>query len=140
MKKRDRKELGRYVRHCADEMGLRDWTIELAIDTPSVDIDEYDASVIDATMECVNGQKLGVLCCPASIRARDREQIRHTVVHELTHCHFAELFETGSHFLRQLGPTATAAADWSYRLSMERAVDAIAREWSRHLPLVDWPD
>jgi hypothetical protein len=139
VKKRDRKELGRYVRWCADEMGLRDWTIEMLHGEPSTDIAAYDAEVIDAAVECVFGQKLAVVTVPDRIRDQTREEVRHTIAHELTHCHLADLAEQGQHFLRQLSPAAQDAAGRAYVLALEHAVDGIAKEWARHLPLIDWP-
>lgn len=141
MKKRDRRELERYIRGIADAMGLRDWTLALAVETvgrsnaPNRTEGEWGA-----TSQSTPGRKHALITLPKDARALDREELRQTVVHELVHCHFACLWDT----LRlDLGHILTEKVYWVWIAGVERAmeygVDAVADAIAPRMPLIDWP-
>jgi hypothetical protein len=76
MRKRDRKELGRYIRAVADEMGLRDWTFNVVIGDPTADLPGVDYAL--ASIECVDGRKYAVITFHEATRAEPPERLRDT--------------------------------------------------------------
>jgi len=133
MRKRDRRELERYVRWVADEMELRDWTIEVSSEPPGRD----DAI---ATMQPVDGRKLAVMRLCPGFRDREAEDQRHTIVHEILHCHFAAADHAVENDLEGLlGKPADGIFYEAFRRSLEYGIDATAAAVAKHLPLIDWP-
>ena len=109
-----------YIRRIADEMGLRDWRICIVDDPPDPDnLAECDARY---------GRKVVNLYFSETFLDYEPDRQRQNIVHELLHAHTAHLH----HFLcKELNSTAFTA----YNLALEYAVDGIAEEWARHLPL-----
>lgn len=140
MRKRDRRELDRYVRWVANEIGLRDWTLEVVIDQPAVD-DGRDASKWGASCAPVVGRKYATLTFAPWHRRETRESLRETVVHELVHCHLFGVWDTcRSDTLTHLGQATYDVFISSVERHMEYGVDAIAEALAPHMPLIDWPD
>lgn len=141
MTKRDRKELGRYVRAIADEMGLRDWTFELKTgDASEGQAERPDGSRWGASCAPVPGRKFATITLAPWQRDEDPGELRQTVVHELTHCHFFGLWDT----LRNdtVGPLGQATYDMfiaNVERHMEYGVDAMADALAPHMPLIEWP-
>jgi hypothetical protein len=124
----DLKKVGPYVRALADEMGLRDWTINI-LSTPP-DNDQH-AACIDIRY----GRKFANIEFARDWAESSPDTFRSTCVHELLHCHFRPIHwhinNLGSHI-------ATSTFDVFYgafRDIEEVAIDAVAEEWARHLPL-----
>lgn len=110
-----------YIRHIANEMGLRDWQIFIANAPPnnSDNLAECDARY---------GRKIVNIYFSETFLDYEPSRQRQNIVHELLHAHTAFLH----HFLRnELNETAFEA----YNLALEYAVDGIAEEWARRLPL-----
>lgn len=132
MRKRDRLELERYVRHVANEMELRDWTLQLL--TAPCDPD-YNAHV-----HIVYGRKLAQIAVDSDFRSFSPEKQRATIVHELVHC----LLEPATNMALNdvqphLGLVASRIWEDSFRRSIEYSTDAIADALAKHLPLITWP-
>lgn len=132
MRKRDRRELGRYVRHVADLMELRDWTVCIG--------HEPCEDRCDAVVHCVNGQRKLTISFSRGFRDLPAEEQRETVVHELVHAHADVCWKMVQTDLAEaLGKPVYYVFCDSYRRAMEFQVDALARALARHMPLIDWP-
>lgn len=131
MKKRQRKALGHYLRWVANEMQLRDWTVQLAHVPCSPDT--------DAQIVCREGQKLLTVSVAPHFLELDPEEQRETIVHELVHAHWETCWRMVQRDLADaLGkPTYYVFAD-SYRRGMEYGVDALAKTIAPSMPLIDW--
>ncbi len=133
MRKRDWKELDRYVRWIADEIGLRDWTIDLQHEPCDEDC--------NAQANLVYGRRLVRIRVSRDFRGYDRERVRQTTVHELVHCHFAAADNQVQHNLPDhLGQQGSRLFFDAFRRNMEYGVDAIAGALAPHMPLIDWPE
>lgn len=137
MTRRDRKALGRYLRALADSLELRDWTIVVEHEPVT---DESDDEKILADVRTTSGRKIAhVRVCP-DFRDRDRQDIRHILVHELVHVHLAQLQAQSENDLADLvGKPADTVFFRSFCRNLEYAVDAIASALAKHQPLIEWP-
>ena len=133
MTKADRKELVRYVRWLANELGLRDWTINLHYaDTD----DEHSFAETRTTF----GRKIGDISLCEDFRELDPKIQRHTLIHELLHCVFAQEQE----FIRldikgHLGMPAWNIFFSAYQSMHEYAIDGVADSIERKFPVIQWP-
>jgi hypothetical protein len=140
VKKRDRKELGRYVRAVADEMGLRDWTLNLEVDSPDTPDGAPDGMRWGASCEPVPGRKAATITFDPCHREAQPEDLRETVVHELTHCHFFGVWDTiRRDLLRSLGQDSYDLFTAGVERHMEYGIDAIAEVIAKQMPLIEWP-
>lgn len=144
MKKRDRRELERYVRGIANEMGLRDWTFTVEVvkqvgrtwnkNKPQ------DGEEWCATCKPVIGRKYAELTFASYLRNAPRDDLRHTVVHELVHCHFYGLWDMlRRDTLMQMEQEVYDMWVVGVERHMEYGVDAMADVIAPHLPLINWP-
>jgi hypothetical protein len=107
-----------YVRRLADLLCLRDWRIDVYEDAPS------DGSAI-ASCAPVTGRKYAVIRLSESFLTDGGPEQRHTLTHELLHCHLgpmARLLE------------ANEAMRPSVQLAMEYCVDGLADAIAPLLP------
>jgi hypothetical protein len=123
-----RKKIGPYLRYLANEMGLRDWTINISPHPPD---DNQHAACIDVRY----ARKWANISFSTDWAQSTPESFRATCVHELLHCHFRPIHwhinNLGSHI-------STSTFDVFYggfRDLEEVAIDAVAEEWARCLPL-----
>jgi hypothetical protein len=107
-----------YVRQLADLLRLKDWRIVVNEDLPPED------SL--ASCNPVPGRKYAAIRLGESFLTDDRAEQRHTLVHELLHCHLGPL-----HRLLE----AHDATPPSVRLALEYTVDGLADAISPLLPL-----
>lgn len=133
MTKQDRKALAEYVRSVANEMELRDWTIEVLAEPCA------DGNV--AYVTCTFGRKQAQVSFAHDFRDRAPEEQRDTVVHELVHLHL----ESATSMVRNdlepwLGKQADAMFFDGYRRQIEYGVDALAAAVAKHLPVIAWPE
>lgn len=151
LKKKQRKAIEHYVRYCANEMGLRDWTLAVNLLVSEADLrntDDHDGSneVWGASCEPVRGRKyatisFGLEVIDALIVDDRRVDFRQTVAHELTHCHFAMLWEQLRLDLLESGLLGQNVYDVfikSVERNMEYGVDGVADAIAQRLPLIDW--
>lgn len=129
-----------YVRDLADRLGLRDWTIR---------IDKEPASDgACAEIQCLSGQKRAILAlgknfytpedCDTAGEIADWQ--RHTLVHELVHCHLASARQSVEDALDALAkPKASDAVFVSIDLQLEYATDAVADVVAPLMPLPNLP-
>jgi hypothetical protein len=133
LKKHDHKELARYIRAIADEIALRDWTIDLQREPCDDDC--------NAQACLVYGRKLVRLRVSRDFRSYDLERVRHSVVHELVHCHTSATDNMVEHDLTDhLGQQAADIFHAGYRRHAEYAVDGLADALAPHVPLIEWPE
>lgn len=138
MRKRDRKELTRYVRHIADEMGLRDWGFTIRISDPAEDVDGVDYAF--ASIEPVDGRKYAVITFDPETRDQPPLEIRDTVCHELVHAHLNAACEVVRVDIVDWFPQATYELMFrGFRRNIETAVDGLAEALSPNMPLIEWP-
>jgi hypothetical protein len=119
---RDRPAYAPYVRRLADLMGLRDWTFYVPGDQRPHDPDA------NAEVKCWRGRKHATVLFGESFLRADEADQRHSVVHELIHCHFAAMG-----WAAQEGLSADAERGW--HLAFEYGVDGLADAVSPLLPL-----
>jgi hypothetical protein len=108
-----------YVRQLADILHLRDWQIEIYDDSPS------DGDAL-ASCQPVSGRKLGIIRLAESFLTDEPAAQRHTLTHELLHCHFGppwRMLEAHN----ALPPAALMA--------MEYGIDGVADAIAPLLPL-----
>ena len=133
MTKHEREVLGEYVRSVADTMELRDWRIEISDEPAPVDSHGHVTNTY--------GRKLAVIRFAADFRSLDAEQQRHTVVHELVHCHLESatnmvLNDLESHLSKQ-----SDQLFWEgFKRQIEYGVAALAYALAKHIPLIVWPE
>jgi hypothetical protein len=73
------------------------------------------------------------------MREHDKEEIRDTVVHELTHCHFGDLWDQlRRDLLGSMGQEGYDHFTNSAERNLEHAVDAMSIALAKHMPLIDW--
>jgi hypothetical protein len=107
-----------YVRKLGDILRLRDWRIDVYEDAPS------DGS---ATASCqpVTGRKYAVIRLSESFLTDDKADQRHTLTHELLHCHLGPMTR-----LLEAQENMTS----SVQLAMEYCVDGLADAIAPLLP------
>lgn len=103
-----------YVRDLADRLRLRDWTVVVKDDEPE-DKDSH------ASIHCVYGRKRALLRLSDDFLGDDPEDQRHTVVHELLHCHLDDAYW---YAIDRIG--GDAAARQAFDRFAEKAVDGLA--------------
>jgi hypothetical protein len=123
--------LSRYVRHCSDSVGLRDWEFEIMHSPP-------DEALAYVKVDVHEHRKYAALWfCPEFRRLAAAFQ-RHCIVHELVHVHLAEMGFVFRSTRDDLGRIHFAALDGSYLRAEEKAVDALTGVIAPALPVIDW--
>lgn len=132
MKKRDRRALGEYIRHVADRMELRDWTLHLDSDPC------HDSN--NASMNSIYGRKIARIRVHEGFRTWEPERQRHAIVHELVHCHLWSATEMVQCDLAEHLKKQGDRIFWDgFRRQVEYGVDGLASAIAKHLPLIEWP-
>lgn len=120
--------IGPYLRFLADRVGLRDWTIDVA-DSPPED------ESLAATAAIPQSRKWITIAFATSWMNEREEAFRQTCVHELLHAHFEDIWHPLNTIQGYIGEQLYIPAYEGMQLHIEHAIDAIADEWSRLLPL-----
>lgn len=124
----DRDKLGEYIREMADIMALRDWSIVLMHDPPQ------DAQHT-ATIELIYGQRRATLRVVSTWMDQTPENLRHTITHELLHCHINPIRDALEHIHDGIGDFVYYPMFHTMNILTEHAVDGIAAAWAETLPL-----
>lgn len=133
MTKADRKELKRYVRWLANELGLRDWTINLHYGDTD---DERSFAETTTTF----GRKIGDISLCEDFRELEPVVQRHTLIHELLHCVFAQEQEfIRSDVKHHLGLPVWNVFFAAYTSMHEYAIDGVTDAIQTKYPLIAWP-
>lgn len=131
MKKKERKTLCRYIRWVANELELRDWTIELLRAPAPADSLGY--------VHITYGRKLAEIRLSSDFRTRHPEDQRHTIVHELVHCHLESAHNMIFNDLEEfLGKQTDQVFYNGFKRQVEYGVDALASAIAKRLPVIDW--
>lgn len=120
-----RQRFAPYLRRLADLLGLKDWHVRIA--------DEAADACADASIEWTYGRKRARVWLGEHFLDDTPEGQRHTLAHELIHCHFGPAWDIAVEGL------ADAAASPFRRLA-EYAVDGLADAIAPLLPLPDAPE
>ena len=124
----DRHELGQYMRHMADLMGLRDWYLTLTHKEP---LDDDHGAECDVSY----GQKCARIAFRDDWPTWDAEEVRRLMVHELIHRHVEPMRWAMNNTKHVVGAATFEVIADGFMDVLEVAVDGMAREWARHLPL-----
>ncbi|WP_422932048.1 hypothetical protein [Singulisphaera sp. PoT] len=116
-----RKQFEPYVRHIANLMRLRDWTVSISDEGPGNP--DYNARV-----ELIYGRKVLVVYLSNGFLQNSEEEQRHTICHEMTHALFAQMHQ---YLCNELGGNRFVG----YKLLMEYGIDGVADVLSVYLPL-----
>jgi hypothetical protein len=141
MNKAQWRELGKYVRSIADEMGLKDWKFRLCEDEPETP-DEHKGTDVYAQASCTPtpGQRMAVLRFTSDFNKMPKDQVRAIVTHELLHCHLAAIYEFGRvGLMNELGQSAYNTFMFGFTQAWEQTIDSIAQAWAVNFPLIKWP-
>lgn len=122
------KALQQYLRALADELGLRDWSIELH--------DQLDTDECYASTTCTKDSQAARIALGERFVNDPPATQRETLLHELLHCHF----DAGHQFVLDsmgelIGRPAVTVLDRGLRSHVERTVDAIAVAIAPRFPL-----
>jgi hypothetical protein len=126
--------LQHYVRHLGDIIGLRDWTLIVSRDA----LDNDDAF---AMVRPVEGKKHATIFVCKDFRAQTPEEQREVITHELIHCHLATAIDVIRLDLCRSAVLGQPVYDicWNaFKRQIEYAVDGMAEEWAKSLPLIVW--
>jgi hypothetical protein len=116
-----------YLLTLQDLLELRDWRI-VVMDEPA------DEGLV-AYITPVPGQKVAYLELAPDFADGPPEMRRHTLVHELLHCHFHEMQAIVDRSAPLVGQIAGPILSGEHRNFLEHAVDAVATAIAPHLPL-----
>lgn len=117
-----------YVHECARAIGLSEWEIEVVRDG----LPEHVFARCDVPLA---RQAAKITFGPQFFESSPEEK-RATILHELLHCHFAQITEVVDESLPALlGRPAYNVFDNAHNLALEGCLDAIAVSVARLLPL-----
>lgn len=122
-----------YVSCIASKLELRDWTI--TVNRRPCDDGAY------ATIYPTYGRKVADVHFVENFRDLDRDVQRHTVVHELVHCHL----ESAANMVYRdveaiVGKPADLVFYSGFKRQMEYGVDGLATALAQHMPHIVWPE
>jgi hypothetical protein len=130
-----------YVRELADQMGLRDWELNLRDSTPEKPKSLDGTSFLpEASCEATPGQRYAFLQIDHEYaRSVQPEHLRYVLTHELLHCHFALMAESARiGLLDQLSQSTYDMFMYNFTANFENGIDAVARSWCVSLPVIKW--
>jgi len=124
----DRDQIEPYLRELADLVGLRDWNVQVSNDPPA---NPEHAACIDVRY----GLKVAVISFHPQWAQDDPESFRAICVHELLHAHVNHVRWPLNNVAELVGKAIYDPLYQSVTDYIEYAVDAIATEWAKTLPL-----
>ena len=128
MTARQRKLLGRYVRHVADRLGLREWTFDLHYG-------HTDAAEAMAEIEITYGRRSASISFSDGFESLEPEERRMAVVHELVHAHHHEMMFLALNLAETMGDAVEATFRTAYKQAEELATDLLATSIAPHFAL-----
>ena len=133
-------DMRHYVRDCADNMGLRDWTVQYATDRPS----EIDSDVLAAIEREARRMDFEIWLSPmwftqAQGDDKDKREARATVAHELLHVKFVRIDRFIDNLYTNLGEQSHGLLKSFYLDEMEQFIDDLAYVVAESLPLPNIP-
>jgi hypothetical protein len=123
-----RLEFLRWVGEIACAIGLSEWEIE-------VKVEELPEDVL-ARCHVPRARQAARIVIGTEFLAGSAEEQRATMVHELMHCHFAQVVEVTEESLPAiLGRPAWTIFETGHDLALERCLEAVAVAFAAKLPL-----
>jgi hypothetical protein len=117
-----------WVRTCANTVGLSAWEIEVVRE-------ELPKNVI-ARCRVPRARQFGEVVVDDEFFDLTPEEQRATIVHELLHCHFAQITEVVEESLPvMLGKPAYHVFEVAHDLALERCLEATAVAFAEMLPV-----
>ena len=127
-----------YVLDLAWRLRLRDWTIKLQ-HTPTDESDPENDTAVSAKIRCVYGRKLATLVLCIDFAELPLEDQRHTLVHELLHCHLDWLDSVVKNGIPEIfGKLTEGLLTANLHERIEFTVDALADGFAPLLPMPPW--
>lgn len=144
----DHLALTQYVEDIANLMGLGQWHLSVLAEPDSKMResmeDEGPGDLLDYEAFCYphHGMESADLWVNPKFRAKQPEELRATIVHELLHCHHAREEALVCQELSQFGisPVVHKVVKRWWHQANEYAVESIARAWAPALPTLTWPE
>ena len=122
-----------YLRLLADQMGLRDWDIDLAR--------EYaDDPETGAECRTTYGRKCATIVFGQAWFDNDPETQRYYCVHELLHCHTQPIHTALQNLHGRIGADSYEIIKGVHQDAMEYAIDGIGVGYAKFLPLPPRPE
>lgn len=119
----DHDRIGSYIRTLADKIGLSEWTFELSHEPLGTDEDTDTY----AHIVCTEAQCRAVITLGRGFLDEPLRQKRHTLIHELLHCHHAHATDVMRLTLPKLLGQPTYDALWEpFRQQFELMTDNLA--------------
>ncbi len=128
MTKKEWDQWGRYIRHIANRLGLRDWY--LFLDHKPAD------DCCTATIEAIEGRKHADIKKKKNWQDLSVDVQRHAIVHEMIHLHFISTKDIiRLDLLRHMSQSAYDVMWDGFKRQMEYGVDGLADAIAPLLPL-----
>lgn len=118
LSKKQRRRVGRYCREVANQLNLRDWTLEVMHDPCD------DDSL--ASVNLTSNRRIAQISFCSRFADLSPEQQRETVVHELLHCHINDTTDYVHELKTLIGEPAWKLWRAAHVETIELATDAIA--------------
>lgn len=135
-----------YVRAVMDELHLKDWDANVHFVAPSLNQshpDALDKDTRNAQVETTRWRKQASFeFDPDLLPETSPDEIRQTVVHEIIHCHFSEMWHWARITLLDHGDVTQTFYDMfiaGIEQGMEMGVDGVADAVAPHMPVFQWP-
>jgi len=137
-------DMRHYVRECADQLGLRDWTCGYAVEPP----EEIDSALaLAGAINRVASRMHFEIWLPPSWFARagdtapveERREARATVTHELLHVKFVAIDRFIDNLYTNLGEQSHGLLKTFYVDAMEQFIDDLAYVVAEALPMPNIP-
>lgn len=128
----EREWIVEYIAELRDLMGLGHFTVTFQAYPPA----EQDEVSTAAQIQIPDGKRDATIQVDPDFVDEPPEEQRETLVHELVHCHLADMGNMVYEDLKHpLGITAHAIFNDGFTRALEHATDAIAKAWAAQLPL-----
>jgi hypothetical protein len=131
--------LAAYVTRLRDDLLLGHWRIELEHLPPKPTEPDQDVELIDGQIESLREGYTAKLRVHANFRQGTPDDQRETIIHELLHLHFDQLFSDMTDLIEGFAAKqAFEACDVLNRRNYERMTAAVAAAISPKFPLIEW--
>lgn len=132
----DQSVLIQYIRDRADQLGLKDWTVELG-DQPPMDEDAL------AELHPTEGRKWAVIRICSHFGKLSPEEQRSAIIHELLHCHqvpILDIVRLDLYDARVIPASTYDILHSTMRRAAEYENDALCEAISPMFPLIPWEE
>lgn len=131
MKKRQKKDVINYIKYAKEELGLRDWDLDITFS------DKNPKRAVARNYPTF-GQKKARIVFYNQIKDYNEHDVGTTIIHEILHCHFNPMTNLCANLQFFLNKKTYDMFDLAFTQNMEYCVDAIAEEWYKSLEDFKW--